>query len=55
MDGVVKKLMYVSTCVKATAIPLFASGSMLLGLPFKDNNDIHSEKVMQLQGLLCVF
>lgn len=47
--------MYGTTTIQATTIPLTVSGPMLLGLPCKDGNYVHGEKVMKLQGLLCVF
>jgi hypothetical protein len=55
LEGAVEKLMYETTFIQATTVPLSASGSMLLGLPFKDDYYVHGENVMKLQGLLCVF
>lgn len=55
LEGVVEKFMYDTTCTQAAAIPLSASGSMPLGLPYKDDNYVHGENVMKFQGLLCVF
>jgi len=55
LEGAVEKLMYDTTCIQATTIPLSASGSMLLGVPCKDDKYVHGENVMKLQVLLCVF
>jgi hypothetical protein len=44
LEGALEKLVYVTTYVQAIAIPLSASGSMLLGLPCKDDNYVQGEK-----------